>query len=229
VAGATIGGAAIPGGVAVAAASLGADKVAEYGGKASLFVGGVGAGALAYKWGANAYNDFKKGEQLKGVGWSVLSLNAGVGSTWAIGTATGIKPLAKVGEYIGDYAIKPIWEKAVVPAGRIPSSAASSSPVPWAAAPTGTSRTRRTRHSNDYSHQGRPPNPGRPALILVGPLASRNSNRSKGNPRMIRDLIHFEGDLQGGLERLQCRPSERADVVGEHALGQAHQLIAVNR
>ncbi|MBM3270128.1 MAG: hypothetical protein FJZ01_21040 [Candidatus Sericytochromatia bacterium] len=118
IAGATLGGAAVPGGVAVAAATLGAEKVAEYGGKASLFVGGAGLGALTYKWGKDAVGSFQNGDQLKGLGYSALALNTGIGSTWAIGTATGIKPLTKVGEYVSKYALEPVWEKGIVPAGK---------------------------------------------------------------------------------------------------------------
>ncbi len=118
IAGATAGGAAVSGGVAVAAASVNASKVAEYGAKGSLLVGGAGLGALTYKWGKDAVGSFKNGEQLKGLGYSALALNSGIGSSWMIGTATGIKPLTKVGEYVNTYALNPVWEKGIVPAGK---------------------------------------------------------------------------------------------------------------
>lgn len=118
IAGTTLGGAAVPGGVAVAAASLGAEKVAEYGGRGALLVGGAGLGALTYKWGKDAATSFRNGDQLAGMGHGLLALGTGIGSSWAIGTATGIKPLTRVGEYVNTYALKPIWEKGIVPAGR---------------------------------------------------------------------------------------------------------------
>ncbi len=118
IAGATAGGAAVPAGVAVAATTLGAENVAKYAAKGSLLVGGVGLGAITYKWGKDAAGKFQNGEQLKGVGYGALALGAGTSSAWAIGTATGIKPLTKVGEYVSKYALEPIWEKAIVPSGK---------------------------------------------------------------------------------------------------------------
>ncbi|MBM3274902.1 MAG: hypothetical protein FJZ00_07100 [Candidatus Sericytochromatia bacterium] len=117
-AGTTLGAAAIPGGVGIAAATLGAEKVALNLGKTSLAIGGVGLGAITYKWGKETVESFKKGEQLKGVGYGVAAVNAGIASSWAIGTATGIKPLTQVGEYVSKYTVTPIWEKAIVPSAR---------------------------------------------------------------------------------------------------------------
>ena len=113
-----VGSAAVPGGFAVAAQSLGHPQVARAAAKGSLVAGAAGLGGLSWFWGHRASESFQTGHQFQGTGYASLSVGAGLGSAWVIGKASGIKALQHADRAVVN-AAKAVWDGAVMPAGKL--------------------------------------------------------------------------------------------------------------
>ncbi len=113
----TVGAAAVPGGLAVAAQGLAHPAIAKAAGKGSLLVGAAGLGGLSWFWGHRASESVANGEQFKGTGYAGLSLISALSSAWVVGKVTGLEALTHADQAVIKSA-KGVWNAAVVPAGK---------------------------------------------------------------------------------------------------------------
>lgn len=117
-AGLAAGGAAVPGGVAITLAGVGAEKAAEIAGRSAGVVGGVGLGAAAVALGKNAYDAAKEKKAGVAAVSGVASAAAATGGLYLVGKSANIPALAKLGETIGKVTVKPVVEHVIQPAGK---------------------------------------------------------------------------------------------------------------
>jgi len=112
------GAAMVPGGGALAAASLGFGKAAEALGRTAGFAGSLGLGVTAAALAKNAVEAGKQGHVGSAAGYGTLAAGTASAALWAGGESLGIDAISKLGAKVAEHTVEPVVEHVVVPTAR---------------------------------------------------------------------------------------------------------------
>ncbi|MBI3927140.1 MAG: hypothetical protein HY319_16510 [Armatimonadetes bacterium] len=113
--GLSAGLAAVPGGVALAAQTLGLEQAAEVLGRGAGVAAGAGLGLAAYAFGQRAVDSAREGRPLSAVFHGSMAAASATTSLWAVGESLGIEAISRVGERIAEHTLEPLFEHVIAP------------------------------------------------------------------------------------------------------------------
>ncbi len=109
------GAAMVPGGGALAAASLGFSKAAEGLGRTAGVAGAIGLGLTAAALGKDAVDAGKEGRLGSALGLGTLAAASASAGLWAGGESLGIDAISKLGSKVAEHTVEPVFEHIVMP------------------------------------------------------------------------------------------------------------------
>ena len=108
----------IPGGLAVAADSLGMQAASRFLGDSAITGLGLGLGVTSFALGRSAVNSAREGDLMNAAGEGLASATLGAGGLFTVGAGAHIPGLETAGRKVLQATVEPFWDHVVTPSAQ---------------------------------------------------------------------------------------------------------------